>query len=184
MTGADNSFVQQVVTAFDGLTDDAAIWDRANALVGDNGGCALTVGVVQRPGMQPVWARSSMDPAFLTVYAEQGLFDHDPFIAHFRTETTPITALPGTLQAVSDLSDGARQLDQALHDAGYRFLYGVGMGHGRAGGCSIVTFCSTRAADAGDADKLARVRLLLTIIGAHVGPPEQPDADFTVPMRH
>lgn len=183
MAGLLSASAQQVVSAFDGLTDDAAIWDRADALVRDMGGCALTVGVVQRPRMQPVWARSSMDPAFLSTYADQGLFDHDPFIQHFRASTTPVFTQPGTMQLDAGISGGARQLDQALHDVGYRFLYGVGMGHGRAGACCIVTFCSENAADAGDVEKLARVRLTLTVIGAHVGPPEQPAADFTAPMR-
>lgn len=183
MTVSASSITQQVVAAFDGLTDDAAIWDHANALVREIGGCGLTVGVVRRPDMRPVWARSSMDAGLLSTYADQGLFDHDPFVEHFRTGTAPIATLPGTLLPDTGISDGARKLDLALHAAGYRFLYGVGMGHGRAGGCCIVTYCSTNAADARDTEKLAHVRLLLTVIGAHVGPPEQPEADFTAPMR-
>ncbi|MDF1721132.1 MAG: autoinducer binding domain-containing protein [Minwuia sp.] len=174
---------RKLITAFDGLTDAEAIWDKANGLVAELGGVALTAGALSRPDMTPLWARSSMDPGFLASYTELNLFADDPFIAHFRAQTEPVTAFPGTLQERSDLSDGARALDRLLFDAGYRFLYGVAVGNASVGESRVLTFCSHTDANAQDQEHLTAVRLTLTVIAAHIGPPPEVEKDFTAPMR-
>lgn len=167
--------------SFPALGSDS--WEIGSQLMENLGADAITLGAIAPHSMEPTWARSSMDISFLKQYVEEDLFSFDPFVKDLASNMSPVVVIPGDPARGQVDANRRQDLNQRLHDYGYRFLYGVKSGGPKEGEIKILTFCSNLGPKEFDAELMTQIRLAALIMMSHTGAPREFADDFISQSR-
>ncbi|AAV95044.1 helix-turn-helix transcriptional regulator [Ruegeria pomeroyi] len=162
-------FALDLLESLSHIFDDAARWEHAVARLNEFGFKALNMGQFTPKSGILHWARSSMAPNWLKLYAEGGYSDADLVLAQARQGPESLYIDSGRRLQESN-SDTALALYSGLVEHGYRHVFSLIVPCPGNQAMLVALFTDHPEADSWMTEQSAGMRILATVIGTNLGP--------------